>query len=149
MSECRAVRNVVISSGLCSGGGFSEKRLCSGVVEDGARARVIVCRSEENPRGVLGIGMTCPGEGEGGRDGKAGEGGPVDRRDAAVDDGVMGCEGFFFLPENGDRKKDQSDSNCSDSNSDKSGEWSSSAVSRSLSILRSAKRIKNTAQKSI
>ena len=57
--------------------------------------------------------------------------------------GDGGGGGFFFADEN-DRRNDHSDSNCTDRNSLDSGEYSSSAASRSSSILRSANRMINT-----
>ena len=57
--------------------------------------------------------------------------------------GFVGVTGGFFFVVNG-RNIDQSDSNCTESNSERSGVCSRSAASRSSSIFLSALRIMKT-----
>lgn len=114
---CKAVRNEVISRGE-GGGGASAKTDRKGVV-GGARAREKVCRSEENPFAEE-IDTTggCR-EGDGGRGSFEGDMGVPLRDGVEFADGALEIPFFFLL--NG-RKNDQSDSNCTLSNSDERAE---------------------------
>ena len=142
--EWKATKNDVISLG--EGVGDSPNIVWSGFGVEGDLVRVKVCRREENPLEGGGDVANWEGDGEGGRDGvRPGEGGAVDFKDPDVDDGVIARGAVFFFEEKGERKRDQSDSNCTDSNSEDNGEWSRSAASNNWSILRSAKRSKKTA----
>lgn len=132
------MRNEVKSAGA-GGGGLSLKRVCRGVALDAARVRAKLCRSVEKPLDV--DEDRDAGVGDEGLCGLGGDAG-ITPRDAVADAGLKGVAFFFALK---GRKKDQSDSNWTDSNSEASGEWSRRAASRSSSILRSANRIMNTA----
>lgn len=70
--------------------------------------------------------MACWIEGDGGRISLGDAGVPL-RRGVEAADAVLLLLFFFLLK---GRKNDQSDSNWTDSNSDESAEWSSSAPSR-------------------
>lgn len=115
---CKAVRNEVISRGE-GRGGTSAKTDRKGVVDEGARAREKVCRSEENPFVEE---IDTKGEyreGEGGRGSFEGDAGVPLRDGVEFADGALEALFFFLL---NDRKNDQSDSNCTLSNSDEKAE---------------------------
>lgn len=116
---CNAVRNEVISRGE-GGGGASAKIDCRGVVDEGARAREKVCRREENPFAEEADTIGGCMEGDGGRISFVGDTGVPFRAGVEVADGALETLVFFFLL-NG-RKNDQSDSNCTLSNSDERAE---------------------------
>ena len=113
---CKAVRNEVISRGE-GGGGASAKTDRKGVVA-GARAREKVCRREENPFEEEGDTGKCR-EGDGGRGSLEGDAGVPLRDGVEFADGALETMFFFLL--NG-RRNDQSDSNCTLSNSDERAE---------------------------
>lgn len=110
-SVWRAVRNDVMSAGAV-GGGASAKSDWMGVVEEPERAREKVCFRDEN-RWEVDADMLP--EGEAGRLGLGGVGGtPVRTVGGGKEEG-----GGFFLKE---RRKDHSDSNWTESNSEARGE---------------------------
>ena len=115
---CKAVRNEVISRGE-GGGGTSAKTDRIGVVDEGARAREKVCRSEENPFAEEIDTKGGYKEGEGGRGSFEGDAGVRLRDGVEFADGTLEALFFFLL---NDRKNDQSDSNCTLSNSDEKAE---------------------------
>lgn len=127
-SVCIAVINDVIVFG--DEEGVSSARLLFSV-PDIPRPLPSVCRSVANLAAVLG--------GVGGRLWSA------DRVPVVLDLGIgdpgldvaMGGGAFFLLDWNV-RKIDHSDSNCTESNSEERGEYSRSAASNMVSILRSA-----------
>ena len=106
-----------------------------------ALARLKVCRREAN--------FVAVGGGEDGRLVPEGLAVPLPLLtggDPGVRRAFVFCSGagLFFFAGVKDRKKDHSDSNCTESNSLDSGEYSRRAASRSPSILFSAKRIMKT-----
>ena len=126
-----------ISFGEGAGGAWvSVKRFWMGVVEPGFLAREKVCLSEAK----------LPGFGESKAVG-GGEGERLREPSAAVllfeGDGTGVPFGFFLLVPK-ERKKDHSDSNCTDSKSDDNGEYSSKQPSSISSIRLSAKRMMKT-----
>jgi hypothetical protein len=123
-----AVKCDVISFGVV-GGGESGKSDCKGVVVGPPRPFANVFRIDcwKLLDGVT----TADGKGEG--DSNEGNGGL----------GFEGVTGGFFFVANG-RNIDHSDSNCTESNSERSGVCSKSAASRSSSIFFSALRMMKT-----
>jgi len=96
------------------------------VAVEGVFARESVCLKDDSPLGVTGVGWCNNGEGDGGRLGiKGGDGGmPF----FSVPEFGVFAVFVFFLALNG-LKNDHSDSNCTESNSDDTGELSSIAAS--------------------
>ena len=88
---------------------------CSGVADDGARARESVCRKDAKERTLDGDVDGC---GDGGRLVCVGDMGGAPRTVLAFDADPFA----FFLPAPNDRRKDHSDSNWMASNSLESGE---------------------------
>lgn len=139
-SVCNAVMNEVMSLGDTVDACESAKSACSGAAEDGARARLSVCRNDAKLL-LLGGDIEAGIEGEGGRLGVLGDGGVPLRNAIAVDGGTLPLGNFFFGPK--ERRKDHSDSNWIDSSPER-GEKSSSAASSRPSILLSANLIIKT-----
>lgn len=133
----------VIEAGVGDDGTDNET-LGKGVCGDTALERVIVCRSELNAFGLAG----CPIAGDGGLDDVVDGGEEVAEEAARARRGTVAPEpgrGVFLLGAK-DRKNDQSDSNCTESNSLDRGEWSNRAGSIKPSIRFSTTLIMNTVQ---
>lgn len=115
---CKAVRKEVRVSGDGCGEASAKSR-CAGVADDEDLARAKLSLMEENLSLVV--------EGGGGE----AIGGGDDGRRLGVDGEPTGEVDVFFFAEVNGRRKDHSDSNWTDSNSDARGEWSNRVWSSS------------------